>query len=295
MHGQLLSKEQFDSYIEKNVRPALNVVGTNLQNPNKLNQVAARMLGFGTYEEKLQPFHKRESNIRESIHFELCPFQGDRPTFKALNAIVVLDEAEQAIYARILRGGEEAQRVTEDGDTYAIRYGHKDEPTPSFSNITVAQDNGKVSFDFPVTLPNGDIEKNHFSMVRTHEGIIIDVYYDIDASCEVYDSIGLMFSDIEDDDYRFPDQASVAVHAALPSCDGAYYQWLKPVSFDGETRFITIDTDGGSKPNLSAMLFTSPQEAREAVLDGRFDFHPEDVDGCVIVRVDKRIHEVFTA
>ena len=122
MHGQLLSKEQFDSFIEKNVRPALNVVGTNLQNPNKLNQVAARMLGFGTYEEKLQPFHKRESNIRESIHFELCPFQGNRPTFKAHNVIVVLDEAEQAIYARILRGGEEAHRNSRMGGHHPHRH-----------------------------------------------------------------------------------------------------------------------------------------------------------------------------
>lgn len=295
MQGQLLSKEQFDNFIEQNVRPALHVVGTNLQNPNKLNQVAARMLGFGTYEEKLQPFHKRESNIRERIHFELCPFQGNKPTFKAHNIIVVLDDAEQAIYARILRSGEETQRVVEDGDTFAIRYSSEDEPTPDFSNIVVTQGDGKVSFDFSVTFPNGDIDKNHFSMVRTHEGIIIDVYYDIDASCVLYDSIGLMFSDIDDDDYRWPEQAAFSVHAALPSCDGVYYQWLKPACFDGETRFISIDTDEGSKPDLSAMLFTSPQEAREAVLDGRFDFYPEDVDGCVIVRVDKRIHEVFTA
>ena len=100
---------------------------------------------------------------------------------------------------------------------------------------------------------------------------------------------------IDDDDYRWPEQAAFSVHAALPSCDGVCYQWLKPVCFDGETRFISIDTDEGCKPDLSAMLFTSPQEAREAVLDGRFDFYPEDVDGCVIVRVDKRIHEVFTA
>ena len=304
MQGQLLSISDFEQYIENNTKPALQLVGTNLKKPGKLNQVAARMLGFKTYEEKLQPFHARERKITDSVHFERCPHQGNRPTFKALNIIVVLDEAGQCIRARLLRAGEELEYVTEDNQTHAIRYDHEDEPTPSFNNVVIENANDwdfergndqqhRITFHFTVTLPDGSTEQNYFALTRTYEGIIIDTYYDLEREHDCYDSMGLMFSDIDDDDYVWPNQALADINHTLSAAEGDYYQWLKPAVIDGERRFLAIDTDGGSKPNISGMLFDSPKAAKDAILDGRWDFEPEDMDGCVIVHVRKSLQETF--
>lgn len=284
--GKFLSIADFESYIENNIKPALEVVGTNLRNPNKLNQVAARALGFSSYE-ALQPIHHREMMIKEKLYVEKCPYQQNNVCIKAANILVVIDVSASKIRFRALNIGEECETVTDENEfTFIGMSGIDLDVHISEYKFT---DAGKSDLLYPQidVVFTSDDESHALVVKRTDEGVIADVIFNYKSDCGSADTAAVAFSDADGEDYEDVNQAYASLNNPLPAADGEYYQWLEPTMTEDGLRYLKINPD--EEICISELMFASPQIAIEAINSGEWAAYPEDVEDAVLVKVTKTI------
>lgn len=287
MGKNYLPIKQFKQYLEEKIKPALLVVGTDLKNENKLMQVGARALGYGSYE-ALQPLHYRESMINEKLFVEACPFQGGNLTIKAGNILVVIDKACKKIRFRALLPGQELEKVNDDNEFDSMRV--EGFSLPDNADDFVFYDANKNLLCPQVEcLFNVDGDIHVLVIKRTYEGVIADFIYNTESSAGSIDTASVAFTDseLDFDELRLVDQANMSLNTPLPSSDGEFYQWLKVVLMDGERRYLPLPVEEG--PSISHILFKSEAEAISAIEDNTWDVNAYDVEDCVLVKVSKRL------
>lgn len=278
-----LSINAFDAYIENNVKPALAVVGTNLKNPNKLNQVAAKMLGYNSYE-AIQPRHHRERMIRAKLFVERCPFQNNRVTIKAGNILIVFDNDACKIRFRALKPGQECELVNDHNEFTAIDF----TDMPLEMNLPLSEyrfsDVDKHLLDPQVDVIFHDTmgAEHAFVFKRTYEGVIMDAIYDYKASAGTMESRAVAFDDADAEDYEAVDQANASFTDPLPAIDGEHYQWLQPIMTEHGLRYMKINEE--EEICLSDLYFKTPADAILALEDGQWGAYPEDVEDAVLVK-----------
>jgi hypothetical protein len=70
----------------------------------------------------------------------------------------------------------------------------------------------------------------------------------------------------------------------LPSVDGEYFQWLLPTDTDDGPRYLGIE---GDEINLSDLLFSSPEEAIDAIKDNIWGWCQDDAKDFILAKVNK--------
>jgi hypothetical protein len=278
---EYLNVADFEEYKRTRVANALGYVSSATKNPNTANQVAARMLGWGSYE-AMQPRHAREESIKSGVHWEMCPFQGGRLTIKAGNIVVVLDPHESALIGRALLPMEESQYLCADNMDASCYFQEKKinlerlnaeaiKNHPRYTN-----EGGRAHIFIPFTQGN-EVVYGELSITRTYEGLIIDLFEGEGDNVVHYDSIALMFTDADfsdEDEITAVDQANVYYAAPLQHGDksGAVYRWMRRVDVDGAYRALTFFP--GEEINISDLLFDSYEKAFDAV-------YARDEGGCL--------------
>lgn len=288
MQKSYVSISEFNQFKTFKALPALRMLGINPEYTNKLNDFAALMLGYANYE-ALQPLHSRENAIRNHLYNEVCVFQRNQWTIKASNILIVFDEVSQVIRLRALMPGEETELVTSSNQSASASLSDFGEGI--FDGLYFISNEVESRLSAMIRNTNDDSFYFHVDIVRTDEGVNLKIYknhYDEQSNTEVFSEVGVMFSDVENLFDQNVDQVSVKYRKELPSIDGVYYQWLKPVIEDGEERYLYIE-DIGDGPNLSELMFKSYKEAAHAVELEIWGYGTEDVEDCVIVKVTKRL------
>lgn len=263
------------------------MVGTELKNPNKLNLIAAKMLGYKSYE-ALQPLHHREKMIQHALHVERCPFQNNRITIKAANIIVVFDDVENKIFFRPLSTGQEAEYVNEENCFNFFNFGELK------MNMDAAEYQlslpSKYLLDPQIDAVFTDAEggEHAFLVKRTYEGLIFDIIYDYKGDAGSMDTHAAAFDDADTD--HFADQVSPLLNRTLPSNDGEYYQWLTKIEIDDAVCYIHINPK--EEVDISDVMFTSSKEAIEAINDEHWGIGPDEIleRNCVLVKITKSLY-----
>lgn len=303
MQGKYLSKTDFDLFIENEAKPLLKYLKLEPKKKNLLNQFAARMLKFSSYE-AIQPFHQKEKILSESLVVENCPVQGGRLTIKSTGVVVVVDTEKRLVMLRYLKSGEEGLYISPSSDTQCINYSPENsndfervELNPSHVNVEESDSGAIIA---TLSFVQKDSQKNDefcaLSVTKTYEGIICDMAYSSNAGgdAEFIDTMAVCYSDYDEDEHN-TNLAAPLNSLLLPKSDGDYYQWLKPVFIDGELRYIKVDSEKVNEIDLSDILFDSQSAAIEAVRNNTFGYTEECVSGFAIVKVTKTIDKLFFA
>lgn len=290
MQKDYASIAQFEQFKIDRALPALSVVGVNLKNKNKLDNVAAIMLGYLNYS-ALQPLHLRERRIRNHFYMEECQFQQGNKTIKAANILVVFDSANKVIRFRALAPKEEAEQVT---DLNQFSYMPFDGPVESvgfFSDIRISPDNDNDDpscLSIIMLLPDatGQVAEYTADIIRTEEGLVLNVFTQSNGDWVEFDTMDIAFDDADSAIYELVDQAAAPYLSSLSSIHGEYYQWLMPTQSESGIEHHHIDK-GGDYHALSALQFATYDEAVAAVVEGAYGYGASDVEGAIIVKVNK--------
>jgi len=278
-----VTKESLQDYIETKLKPSLLLIGTNLTNKSKCNQMAARQLGYASYE-SLQPMLKAEEFIATGLYYAPCKHQENLKTFKAKNIILVLDDVEDVLLIKVIAENEETIKVTEMGACQLINF-----PGLSldFSDLKVdinKSEAGDVQalFKFSGVDKNGLSVKFDCNVLRTHEGVILDVYEEEGAH---YGTLGVCFDDEENEE--LVDQYKALFAETLNSIDGDFYQWLMRCADDeGGVRYLPIKPNEGMPYSLSELLFPTVEKSKESLETGIAGYTYSDLEGLDIVLVN---------
>lgn len=303
MQGDFISIADFEHYKATRALPALEVVGTNLRNENKLNQVAARMLGYSSYE-ALQPYHFREKAIRDGVYAEKCPIQGGLFTIKARNIIAVFNGPAQKILVRVLFPGQEREVVTEENSTRVIFLNESDsmgyEYTPITKSIVYHNEDEypRLSFMFSSrTLKEGASSSvavmNQFDAVATHEGLLLNLYTEVDGEFfSELDSVALEYADeVSQEQSRAVDQVSAPFQPKAAGIDGHHFHFRRVVLDDnGQPRLLAQEWTEEMMP-LTDFIFANKEEAENFLDSEDWPYSREDVefDGLVLTEVTQTV------
>jgi hypothetical protein len=281
-----LSLADFKRYIESNVKSALEIVGTELKNPNKLNLIAAKMLGYKSYE-AIQPLHHREKMINEALHVERCTFQNNRITIKATNIIVVFDHIESKIFFRPLSSGQEFEFVNEDNCFNLFDLGDIQINTDIVEYKLSLASKELLNPQVDVVFKDAKGGEHAFLVKRTYEGLIFDIIYDYKGDSGSMGTHSVAFDDADTE--HLADQISPLLNRTLPSDDGEYYQWLKKIEIDDAVRYIHINPK--EEVDISNIMFTSHQEAVQGITNEYWGIGKDDIleHNCVLVKVSKAL------
>lgn len=298
MQGDYISIADFKHFKTTRALPALEVVGTNLRNENKLNQVAARMLGYSSYE-ALQPFHAREQAIREGVYAERCPIQGGRFTLKSRNLVVVFDKREQKILFRALFPGQEREAVTDQNATRVVLLNAEDDLTYDFAPVSdslkqESQPEGqRLSFEF-VALANPLDDSSavpcQCDAIATEEGLVVNLYVDIHGDFSELDSVALEYiDDATPEQVAAVDQVSAPFAPQAAGLDGHFYHFRKvAIDHEGKTRLLAQEWDDEMMP-LTGFVFASKQEVREFLDEEDWSYGWGDLEGLVLCEVTRKV------
>ena len=129
---------------------------------------------------------------------------GGRFLIHAGNIVAVFSNSQQMGLARAINPGDPLQPFTAENADQCIKLNAEDDLDYDFfpMNLDVeeggCEHRGRLSFRFKATYqdPNGvQSVLNQCDAVATHEGLIINLYADVDGDFEEIDSIALMYSD----------------------------------------------------------------------------------------------------
>lgn len=277
-----------EEYITTQLKPALLLVGTNLVNKSKCNQMAARLMGYASYE-SLEPLLKAEKEIKEAIYSGSCKHQSNNHTFKAGNALFVFDASNGSICMKGLTPRTETHHVCENSCDDALLFASL---KMDMSNIEVSKEislsgSPSLSFNLKGIDENGAIVLFDCQIARTSEGVIFDVYFS--ESGDLYGTLALSFCDYSG--HESVDQYKAMFANTLNSADGDYFHWVLKVNTEYGLRYLRTRTAEGMEFPLSDLIFNTVEEAKEALESGAFGYTSEDYeDGeLVLVNVQKRI------
>lgn len=304
MQGDYISIADFEHYKATRALPALAVVGTNLRNENKLNQVAARMLGYSSYE-ALQPYHFREKAIREGVYAEKCPIQRGLFTIKSRNIIAVFNGPAQKILVRVLFPGQEREVVTEENATQVIYLNAEDDlgydftPLPESVYYSEESEGKRLSFQFTskniakdssgVKGPVGPFT-NQCDAIATEEGLVLNLYADIHGDYAELDSVALEYvDDVNEQQAAAVDQVSAPYLPQAAGTDGHFFHF-RVIGADpnGQARLLAQEWDDEMMP-LTDFIFASKKEAKEFLDSEDWPYGWDDLQGLVLTEVIQRI------
>jgi len=293
MQGNYISIAEFEQYKSNEATSALSVLDMNLRNENKLNQAAARMLGFSSYE-AIEPMLAYERSIREGIVAEpSCPYQACRPVLRHKNILIVLDSQENRIFGRALNPGEERANIQHWNSTDQIELPRAlDFFDQAPTDVTCKREDGN-GFRYCATYTSKSTNKAIIIDAQaTGEGIVLNVYRLLnDGDTEEVDSFGLMFTDALDETAETSvNQAALRYEAGEAAEDNVVYRWLKKVVDDyGSPRLLSIDAYDWKDDRLppTELIFHSEAQARAFVSDNEFDYDEEDFEDLVLIRQTK--------
>lgn len=287
---QYLTPEQFKSYCEGEFRDSLAILDINLKNPNKLNQAAARALGWSSYE-ALQSMQERQVAIRDGIAIMRCPYQMDRLTLKMKNIVMVFDGEFGEFYIKALSRGQEAMALHR-ANSLAIDALGDNKKLPALISCELDKDDGWGS-------TRATLKTSFFTVLinRTHEGVILDVFNADDTDFEdIVDTAGIMFCDnaMYEGEEDGVDLFSPAENVKLLGVAGECYQWAN-LSHDedvyGEERHLLGKFCDGDGVDLSELVFSTPEEAEDVLMSGDFGSMEDVTDqGGVLVKVTRTLY-----
>lgn len=299
MQGDYISIADFEHYKTTRALPALEVVGTHLRNENKLNQVAARMLGYSSYE-ALQPLHFREKAIREGVFAEKCPIQGGLFTIKSKNILAVFNGPAQKILVRVIYPGQEREVVTEENATRIIYLNAEDDLgydfTPVTDSLKYADEAEGKRLSFQFTSKNIDKKgptgpfTNQCDAVATDEGLIINLYADVTGEYAELDSVALEYvDDVSAEQAASVDQVTAPFMAQAAGLDGHFFHF-RAIGSDpnGEPRLLAQEWDDEMMP-LTDFIFASKKEAKEFLDSEDWPYGWDDLDGLVLTEVVQKV------
>lgn len=304
MQGDYISIANFEHYKATRAKAALEVVGTNLRNENKLNQVAARMLGYSSYE-ALQPFHFREKAILEGVYAEQCPIQRGLFTIKAKNIIAVFNAPAQKILVRVLFPGQEREVVTEENATRIIFLNAEDDLGYDFTPVVDSlaynseAEGNRLSFQFTskniakgkdgVKGPVGPFT-NQCDAIATDEGLILNLYADVDGDFAELDSVALEYvDDVNAEQAAAVDQVTAPYMAQAAGLDGHFFHF-RAVGADpnGQPRLLAQEWDDKMMP-LTDFIFASKKDAKDFLDSEDWPYGWDDLEGLVLTEVTQKI------
>lgn len=287
MQGNYISIADFEQYKKNEAASALAVLDMNLRNPNLLNQAAARMLGFSSYE-ALQPMHQYERLIRDAVLFEpQCPYQGNRAVFRHKNILVVCDFQLNRVIAKALNPGEERgylhfQNVSTDSGL-SLPF-----PAPVEVNgaprTNVGFSHGSIKLGAVASYDtNRPKQPLVISVDMEGSGVRISIKQSGEKTASAYLRCN---SGVPDRAVCEVNQAALHFEQGDPSADRVIYRWkLKTLDDSGTPRLLNLGQnwkDGEIPP--TDLFFHSIAEAQAFRKDNNFDFEEEDFEGLVLVR-----------
>lgn len=290
MQGTYISISEFEQYKANEAASALSVLDINLRNENLLNQSAARMLGFSSYE-ALQPMHERETLIKTKIVFDRsCPFQANRPVLRHANCLAVLDFENARILGRVLNDGDERECLDPQFD------GVERVEFPSDLHLSMADITSSASYNgadgFRYDMKFTSKAQPHLRLLvnaaATHEGLFVAAYLEDTQTDELEDlgTLQLAYTDCLEENARETVNQAALKYLDGPKCfDHTYYQWMIEANRDGELRYLSYGDDWQEEgPAPTSFLFPSKARAIEFREESEFNLGPEDFEGLVLVR-----------
>lgn len=308
-----LDPQAFAEYCRGPIQHMLSLLSLSLKpGSQKLQQVGARALGYRCYE-ALAAIWQRKEAIIQHMYAECCPVQANRLTIKAGNILVVYDERANCFLGMALRPGEEGRKLTvalADHDELAMvslpegavltlndatLKSFNADASPAGQAINEALDDTyRATFHYQV---NGDRgERGVISFLRTHEGVIVDVY---DTGCsedgdsaidEVIGSFGIMFTDRQENEVG-PEQVNLyETHPQFGGRYGEHYRWYKTgVDDNDDSRLLHLGID--DELDFSDLIFNTADEAILALEseDWGTDLERAMEDGAVLVKITQQI------
>lgn len=299
-----IAPNDFAAYCKGPMKAVAELLSLNFgPNSRKLKQVAARALGYSCYEALVARWTRKES-ITDGFYVERCSVQNGRLTIKSKNIVIVYDEEARCLIGMALRPGEEGRMLTVEladhdevallqipehitfkNDSFMIinREGHPS----TFTINDKLDDTCRAVIPYFDTLEN-KIEECGLTILRTHEGIIVDLYDNYGHEC--IGSIGIEFQDRQESE-NGPEL--VNLHESEPVYGGnlgCYYRWMTVSSDDDSNdRLLPIDPD--EEFSISDLLFDTPEQAIAAIEGGDWSVDSESIREYpgVLVKVTHQI------
>lgn len=298
MQGKYITREEFTHYQQHEMDSALGVLDINLRNDNLRNQVAARLLGFSSYE-ALQPMFNHEWNLFNTIVYERsCPYQGGyRPVLRHRNILVVVDFKKCKIFGRVLCTGQERDSVAHWNATESISlpshisFGAQarveEMPTKPGENyrlrLSFAGDGGFVLAVEAAVTNNGMVVR----CTMDNGGLHLE---------EGGEYLGRLILDykhcLEKDAMNNINQAALKFESGEPCFEKETYQWrIKAMDGANCPRLLTMSQADWRDDRLppTDLIFSSVAEAQRFPYENDMDYEPEDFENLVLCRVTAEI------
>lgn len=304
-----LEPEDFAAYCRGPVQNMLSLLSISLKpGSQKLKQAGARALGYSCFEALASRWSRKESILR-GLYAERCPSQRDRLTVKCGNIQVVYHPGIRCFIGMALRPGEECRYLDPelaDYDEVAMVHlppgaeidlsslkNFNREGSPSQRTVEdTLDDTYRAEFSYTIAQKDssGTVAQGVITFLRTHEGLIVDVYDTGEERDEVIGSFGIMFTDRQENEAG-PEE--VRLYDAQPAYGGAcseVYCWFKTgVDNDEKSRLLHINPN--EEMDISDLLFDSAQQAIDAANSGNWGIDREGMmeEGAVLVCVTHTI------